>query len=154
MRNKVTYISYSKEHMQIVSEGIDSINKVLNGKEMASIKSLLFCLDRYMDPYYGYKLSFYDELVCLLQRQLFMDFPIDVKEDILDLLIYNNDNLDYLAERIDIIECRLLAQSIATISCTYNKKYISIYEKYKNHEDKYVREEAMEAIAELIKLKN
>ena len=60
------YVSYSKEEMNIVEGGISGIQRVLMGSDSDQKRSLLFCLDRYMDPYYGYQLPFREEIIKLL----------------------------------------------------------------------------------------
>lgn len=51
---KVRKVSYGSEQIKIVEGGIDAIGMALyNGSEEEKA-SILFCLDRFLDPYYGY----------------------------------------------------------------------------------------------------
>ncbi|MVX67086.1 hypothetical protein GKZ28_25885 [Clostridium chromiireducens] len=51
--NKVDFVTYTNDHSSIVKSGINAISKVLKGTDIAEKRSLLFCLDKYLDPYYG-----------------------------------------------------------------------------------------------------
>ena len=48
--------------------------------------SLLFCLDKYLDPYFGYNRSYTDEIVDLLETVVVSSNSMDIREDALDLL--------------------------------------------------------------------
>lgn len=97
--NEMSFITYTKKHQDIVKSGIDAISKILNGTNVEEKRSLLFCLDKYLDPYYGYNLPYFDGIILLLQKQLFLEKDKDVKDDILQLLTeYSKDLLDYLAD--------------------------------------------------------
>ena len=61
------YITYTDDEINIVEQGIEEVRKVLMGEECGKKRSLLFCLDWYLDPYYGNKLPYKDELVELLE---------------------------------------------------------------------------------------
>lgn len=153
MVNKVSYIAYSKEQSDIVEQGIDLIKEVLEKSNTDDKRSLLLCLDKYLDPYYGYKLSYRKDLFMLLQKQLFEDNPIEVKEDILDLLFYSDSNLDYLADRVVTIDAELLPYAIERLGNTYNMGYLCIFKKYEDHENTAVRMAAKEAIIQLSEVK-
>ncbi len=110
-------------------------------------------MDKYLDPYYGYKLSYRKDIFLLLQKQLFTDNHIEVKEDILQLLFYSDGNLDYLADRVDTVESQLLPYAIETLGDAYNMEYLYIFKKYENHENTAVRTAAKEAIIQLSEVK-
>ena len=82
----IKVVSYSKEEMNIVEGGISEIQKVLMGSDSEKKRRLLFCLDRYMDPYYGYHLPFQEELIKLLETVVVSANENDVIEDALQLL--------------------------------------------------------------------
>jgi hypothetical protein len=153
MADKITYITYSKEQCNIVEKGIDLIKEVFEKGNTDEKRSLLFCLDKYLDPYYGYKLSYRKDLFLLLQKQLFKDNHIEVKEDILQLLFYSNSYSDYLGDRIDAIDAELLPYAIETLGNDYNMKYEHIFKKYLSHENIAVRIAAKEAILQLSEIK-
>lgn len=79
-------VTYSKKEKDIVEKGIASIQKVLLGTDDDAKASLLFCLDKYLDPYYGYKLTYEDEIYDLLETVVVSSNTMDVREDALNLL--------------------------------------------------------------------
>ena len=80
------FVSYSDDEMNIVEGGILEIQKILMGNDSDKKRRLLFCLDRYMDPYYGYHLPFQEELIRLLEAVVVSPNENDVIEDALQLL--------------------------------------------------------------------
>ncbi len=103
--NKVELITYTNQHSSIVEGGIKAINEVLNGSNISKKRSLLFYLDKYLDPYYGYNLTYFEDIIILLQKHLFLTDVKEIKEDILELLrAYTRRELDYLAEKLAELE--------------------------------------------------
>ena len=82
----MSFVSYTSKHSNIVKSGIESISNVLNGKDTAEKLSLLLCLDKFLDPYYGYNLPYKNEIEALLQNVIVNNNTIEVKEDALHLL--------------------------------------------------------------------
>jgi len=82
----MSFVSYTSKHSAIVKSGIEAISKVFSGKNMSEKESLLLCLDKFLDPYYGYSLPNKDEIVVLLQNLIVNENSRDVKEDALNLL--------------------------------------------------------------------
>ena len=82
----MSYVTYSEEEMNIIEDGITEIQKVLMGGDADQKRRLLFCLDRYMDPYFGYQLPFIEELSRLLETVVVSPNEEDVIEDALQLL--------------------------------------------------------------------
>ena len=82
----MSYITYTDDEINIVEKGIEEVRKVLMGGDCGKKRSLLFCLDWYLDPYYGNKLSYRDELVTLLQLVVVKEKDKDVIWDVVDLL--------------------------------------------------------------------
>jgi hypothetical protein len=129
--NESSYITYSQKHIDIVMKGIDSINEVLDSTDVSEKRSLLFCLDKYLDPYYGYNLPCFEEIMLLLQQRLFVNEAKEVKEDIMQLITeYSGSTLDYLAEKIADLDSELLPEALYALSLTFNKKYGPILWKY------------------------
>lgn len=123
-----TYIYYTPYHEEIVIKGIEAINDYLIHASDKEKRSLLFCLDKYLDPYYGYPLPF-------------------LKVDILQLLAnYSKDRLDYLAEHLDRMGNELLADAIYSLGLTFNQTYIPILKSFENHKNMGVQRAAKEAI--------
>jgi hypothetical protein len=148
-----SFVTYTQNHNEIVTTGVIAISQVLNSKDDSEKRSLLFCLDRYLDPYYGYNLPYFDEIIRLLEKHLFVDHIKVVKEDILQLLRnYSSTNLDYLAENIEEIQLDLLADALYALGNTYNKQYVPIFIKFENHHNQYVSGSAKEALIELSKI--
>ncbi|MEV5026674.1 hypothetical protein [Paenibacillus sp. LPE1-1-1.1] len=145
-------ISYTKKHQDIVKKGVDAIGEILKSANVNEKRSILFCLDKYLDPYFGYNLPFFDEIIVLLEKHLFENHDKEVKEDVLQLLTdYSKDSLDYLAEKIELIEFELLADAIYALGSTFNLKYVPIFIRYENHENLNVRNVAKESLLELSK---
>lgn len=80
------FVSYSRDEMNIVESGISEIQRVLMDSDSDKKRRLLFCLDRYMDPYYGYHLPFQKELINLLETVIVSSNENDVIDDALQLL--------------------------------------------------------------------
>lgn len=151
--NEVSYTSYSQRHCEIVENGPEAIKKYLSESEYGEKRSLLFSLDRYLDPYFGYNLSFFDEIILLLQEQLFKEQDKDIKDDIVQLLTdYSKGQLDYLAEHMDKIDTHYLADVLYAIGLTYNNKYVPLLINYEHHENQIVQRVAQEALKELSKI--
>ncbi|MNO47576.1 hypothetical protein D3C76_378920 [compost metagenome] len=151
--NGASYISYSQMHSRIVESGSVAIKKYLRESDYGEKRSLLLCLDRYLDPYFGYNLPFFDEIILLLQEQLFQEQERDIKNDIFQLLTdYSREQLDYLAERIDKVDPYDLTDALYAIGITYNKKYVPLLINYENHEDLIVQRVAQDALRELSKI--
>lgn len=81
----MSYIAYTKDEMNIVESGVEEIQKVLMGTDLAAKRSLLFCLERYLNPYYGYELPFKEEVIRLLETVVVSADENDVIEDALEL---------------------------------------------------------------------
>ena len=93
-------VTYDSEQIKIVEGGID---------EKASI---LLCLDRFLDPYYGHHLPYESDIFVLLQNLLFEENSNAIKEDILDLLqSYCEQPLDILENGLDKLSGELLSHA-------------------------------------------
>lgn len=101
MSNHVDSVSYSGNQREIVENGFDAIAMVLYNGTTDEKRSLLLCLDKYLDPYYGYNLPFANELFLLLQKLLFEPNDLRVLDDIIDLLFFCPEPLTYLQENIE-----------------------------------------------------
>jgi hypothetical protein len=150
--NKVDFVTYTKEQRTIVNSGINAISEVLNGTNIAEKRSLLFCLDKYLDPYYGYNLPYFDDIIILLQEQLFLNDNKEVKEDILQLLRdYAKESLDYLAEKVEELEFEpeLLEDALYALGNTYNYKYVPVIIRYESYHNSTIRNTAKEILTDL-----
>lgn len=109
---KVRKVSYGNEQVKIIEGGIDAIGMALyNGSEEEKA-SILFCLDRFLDPYYGHHLPYESDIFVLLQNLLFEENSNAIKEDILDLLqFYCEQPLDILENGLDKLSGELLSHA-------------------------------------------
>ncbi|WP_051290004.1 HEAT repeat domain-containing protein [Paenibacillus massiliensis] len=143
-------VTYTEQHMELVRQGLRAIREYWQGANTVEKRSLLFCLDRYLDPYFGYELSFKEELIQLLERELFGCNVQIVKEDILQLLSeYASDRLDYLAEHLMDMDPELLPDAIYALGLTFNAAYLPIVTRFEQHEQPVVRAAATQALIEL-----
>lgn len=153
--NKVDFVTYTNDHSFIVKSGINAISKVLKGTDIAEKRSLLFCLDKYLDPYYGYELTYFDDIIILLQEQLFLIDVKEVKEDILQLLRdYAKKSLDYLAEKLEELESEpdLLEDALYALGNTHNLKYVPVFIRYESHHNPFIRSAVKEILIDLSEL--
>ena len=99
---KVRVVRYEKRHEQLVESGINNISMALYNESEEEKASILLCLDKYLDPYYGYNLPYKADIIVLLQKILFEDNSTEIKEDILELLQFNGGQpLTILEQNID-----------------------------------------------------
>lgn len=104
-------IFYTEEHMRIIKSGTEAIEEVLLGDNMEQKASLIFCLDRFLDPWFGYDLPNRSEIELLLQQVIIAENTIDMKNDALRLLIdYAWPPFTILEENLDQVEPELLAE--------------------------------------------
>ena len=151
---EVSYVTYTQKHRDIIITGATAINDFLNNKDVSEKRSLLFCLDMYLDPYFGYELSYFDEIILLLEKHLLFDHCKEIKQDILQLLNdYSKNKLDYLADHIEEIEFELLADALYALRNTFNKEYIPVFILFENHQNQNVSDTAKNALIELSKKK-
>jgi hypothetical protein len=152
--NKVDFVTYTKDHSSVVKSGVNAISEILNGTDIAEKRSLLFCLDKYLDPYYGYNLPYFDDIITLLQEQLFLIDIKEVKEDILQLLRdYAKESLDYLAEKLEELdlEPELLEDALYALGNTYNLKYVPVIIRYESHHNSTIKNAVKEILLDLSK---
>lgn len=99
------YVTYTDEDEAIVRRGIAAIREVLMGTDTGRKRSILFCLDYFMDSYYGEDISeIHDELVELLEEVIVSPNEDTVIADALDLLMsYEWPPFPVLEKNIDAI---------------------------------------------------
>mgnify|MGYP007091935558 FL=1 len=106
---KKDFIVYGQEQRDIVEAGISAVAAVLLEGSEESKRSLLFCLDYYLDPYYGCLHPDSDGIFILLQQCLLTEPSSEVRADIMQLLSdYCDCPLDVLRRHLPDIpkECR------------------------------------------------
>ena len=103
-------VTYSEMEKELVGRGLPAVQQVLEGQDTEAKERLLFCLDYYMDPYYGNQLPYQAELEILLQQVVISDNPLSVKEDALGLLTsYACPPFPVLEANIHLVEEELRA---------------------------------------------
>lgn len=118
---RVRSVFYEKRHEQLVESGIEKLSMALYNETEEEKASILFCLDKYLDPYFGYNLFYEADIIILLQCILFEHNSVEIKEDILDLLeLYGKQPLNILWENLDKLSGELL----------YHAKHILFDEEY------------------------
>jgi len=104
----VDVVKYERRHSEIVESGQEAIISFYRNNNIEEKRSLLLCLDMYLDPYYDYKLSYAKEIFTWLDVELKKSRNLKIKEDIFELLRSYSD-LGYedceMAENGDI-SCR------------------------------------------------
>ena len=119
--NNARSVFYSKSHVEIVEQGFHAISNVLNGEDTSEKESLLLCLDKYMDPYYGLKLPDREKIEKLLQQVIINQNTIGVKEDALDLLTsYSRPPFETLQNNLDEIEPGILPDVLYALNMNKN----------------------------------
>ena len=79
-------VYYDDSHKKIVESGISAIREVLFDNNTSEIKSLLLCLDFYLDPYYKNTLSYETEIYDLLQELVLSSQDDDIIRACLQLI--------------------------------------------------------------------
>ena len=116
-------VTYNKKHEDIVKKGIDAIEKVLKGSNVAEKESLLFCLDKYLDPWFGYDLPRKKEILELVQYVVIDSNSQGVKEGALQLLTdYSWPPFTILENNLDKIEPILIGEVQYAINMDNNTK--------------------------------
>ncbi|MBL1225928.1 hypothetical protein IW510_12455 [Enterococcus sp. BWR-S5] len=97
--------------MTIVRNGTAAIRKVLERGSEKEKERLLFCLDRYLDPWFEYNLSYKAEIDRLLEEVIVTANTLAVKESALQLLTdYGEGDFKIIKENIDKIEPELMSE--------------------------------------------
>lgn len=78
-------VYYEARHKAIAEGGIEGIAAVLRGDDEAEKASLLFCLDYYLDPYYGCTLALESEIFAFLRELLLTERLQAIRDDFLRL---------------------------------------------------------------------
>ncbi len=96
-------VTYSKEHKDIVRNGINEIRRVLFGSDSAETDSLLFCLDYFLDPYYKQDIPHKDDIFTLLEEFAVTSRNAEQVDDALELLNYCSRHLSVLEKNFENI---------------------------------------------------
>lgn len=101
MNENMSVVTYGKNQLDLVNSGLDGVSAVLRGGSEGEKASLLFCLERFFDPYFNSKLPYEDELAVLLQDMLFENNSDSIVEDIVQLLWYYSKPLNILKDNFN-----------------------------------------------------
>lgn len=72
---------YSDKEEKIVCSGMKAINLVIKEGSDDEIMRLLNCLDKYLDPYYGFNLSYADDIFQELHNIIDGSNSLEIKEE-------------------------------------------------------------------------
>ena len=93
---EIDHVSYTKKHREIVESGLLTIQSYYYNNDLSEQRSILFCLDRYLDPYFASKLEFEEELFIWLESEIVKNTQLILKEDIYELLYrYHGNKYDH-----------------------------------------------------------
>jgi hypothetical protein len=84
----VSSTEYNENHCEIVEAGIESIMSHYQAFDIGERRALLFCMERYLDPYYENELPHAESTVKWLEQEFYRTKSNEIKEDIFDLLQY------------------------------------------------------------------
>jgi hypothetical protein len=102
----VDVVKYERRHSKIVESGQEAIFSFYKNNSIEEKRSLLLCLDMYLNPYYDYNLSYAKNIFIWLDAELKKSTNLKLKEDIFELL-RSYSNLGYedceISENGDLI---------------------------------------------------
>ena len=108
--NKVHTVTYDESHEKIVLAGISAIKTVLEGNNSNEKEKLLFCLDKYLYPYYGYNLSYANDIFEMLEKIVIEPNTKNVKDEAIHLLeTFSCPPFTIIEKNINKIESELIA---------------------------------------------
>ncbi len=98
------YATYSECEETIVRAGIDAIRAYFRTANKQKKRDLLFCLDKYLDPWFGYNLPYAEEIFCFLEEIVLSSGEcVDIAEDALNLIGSYGHTTDILEEHLDLV---------------------------------------------------
>ena len=100
---EVKAVTYGDEQIKLIENGIDGVDDVIFGDDKTAVRSMLFALERYLDPYYNCPLPYRERMYDSLHRLLTTTDDDDIIDDVLDLMMYEDNDI-FLRENIDRIK--------------------------------------------------
>ncbi|MCR5794098.1 MAG: hypothetical protein K6G61_01955 [Solobacterium sp.] len=120
-------VLYTKKEKETVRSGIEAVRQVLKNGQTGKKRSLLLCLDRFMDPYYGLRdeiLPFHEDLKSLLQEVILEETDPDVVTDAVQLLTDHEDlPFDLLTEGYDSLPAYIREDVFVLLHPQEQKEY-------------------------------
>ena len=96
------YATYSDDEEAIIKQGIAAIRAYFAQADEQGKKNLLFCLDKFLDPWFGYDLPYAGEIFRFLEEIVISDADrLDIRNDALDLIGSYGPSPEILAEHFD-----------------------------------------------------
>lgn len=145
------YASYSDAEETVIRQGIDAIRAHFRNADGQGKKNLLLCLDKYLDPWFGYELSCADEIFRFLEEVVISGESIDITDDALNLISSYGHTTDILEENLDHVPESLQFDAKCAIAQSKGVCYMGFD---LNDLDKYfVKSDLIPAIAVDVKTK-
>ena len=102
------YATYSDDEEAIIKQGIAAIRAYFAQADEQGKKNLLFCLDKFLDPWFGYDLPYADDIFRFLEEVVISDAEcFDVRKDALDLIRSYGPAPEMLAEHLERLPASL-----------------------------------------------
>lgn len=103
------YATYSEQEETVIRAGMDAIRRYFRNADEQSKRNLLFCLDKFLDPYFGYQLPYTAEIFRFLEELVISpEESTDIAEDALDLISDYGFSSGILAKHLDCVPPSLL----------------------------------------------
>ena len=81
------YATYSEREETVIRAGIDAIRDYFRTADDQQKRDLLFCLDKFLDPWFGYDLPYAEEIFRFLEEIVLSPGErVDIAEDALNLI--------------------------------------------------------------------
>lgn len=136
--NNVRCIYYTDKENKIIESGIETISNILFSDNIKEKQSLLFCLDKYLDPWYGYHLSYEKEIFLLLEQFVIYEKDQDTASDALSLLEdYSSGPYPVFEKYVNQLNARLKCQ----VKNLIQREAVWLIEEIMNDECKRIYEE-------------
>ena len=146
------YATYSDDEEAVIKQGITAIRAFYAQADEQGKKNLLFCLDKFLDPWFGYDLPYADDIFLFLEKIVISaDESLAVRDDALNLIGSYGYCSGILEDNLDRVPPSL--QFYAKI-CIARSKGVWYMGFELNDLDKYfVKSELIPAIAVDVKTK-
>ncbi|MBQ1535334.1 MAG: hypothetical protein IIZ62_01720 [Ruminococcus sp.] len=105
-------LGYGEKEKQIIESGFKNVESVLLGEDIEQARRVLFCLDRYLDPYHKKRLKYEKELYELLENIAITSEEDELIDDCLQLLgDYASIPLTILEQNIEKVKKNMRSQA-------------------------------------------
>ncbi len=128
--------------------------QLTQGRDKDKINTLSYLCDVFES--YNKNIEHFDEIVRLLIDGAIAEENLEIKGEFFEALskaavFHDVEHIDFdkIAQNLDSLPIACLVRGIDILSFTHNLKYLPTIEKYRNHENEYVREAVETAIKEM-----